>query len=319
MARAQVDIYTASYWVYFLYRYSGLSSYCFIQQRKHKRPKISVENVIVNILLIIIFIVLSYVVFAKCQNSGSDINSIFNNIQSAMTFMAAPILWIAAQKESKRVVNVFKAIDDVDKKFNLLTENEFCFIRNHSRSFWLIHIRRMIFGAKVLIVFLFVLIYVNPFCFVSYWITYWVIMNGGCMFLFFINDCTQLLGLMSRFIQRLLAGNENVVCLETVITPKVDMCYKLEEIRLIYSNLSDIVTETNKIFQVSLLIKVIWTFFSALSGIYGIIQVQSSFSKVQLEISYALYGGVLLYSLMTVVDFVLDIYAYEALIDEVLE
>lgn len=315
MPHERFDIYTSSYWVYSIYQFSGFSLYSFSSNRKRKSANIRKKNVFINILLIVSYLVLSYEVGSNCNNFESrELTSVCTNIQFIMCFAITSVLWVTGHICSRRMTKLFKAIDNTDRKLRTLTKNEFQFIRNgsHLRSFWLIYLRIVIFGVQITIQFYVIRGYVPPFCFAAYWMAQIVLINCGCLFVFLINYYAEMFELVNCYIQRLMSDNKKIACIETTIAPKVDICYKLEDVRFIYCQLSNIIVKTNKIFQVSLLIKALWTFVFGVLFMYSAVNLFLSYPESYSQVR-AMFEKILQLCLLLILDFAIDIYAYEAL------
>lgn len=307
-SKDQFDIYTSSYWVYLTYHCSGLSLYSLAKREENKPLRLQ-KIVAFDISLTVIYLMVTYGVVYKCNRFWShDLATVFLDLQFIVCFLITPVLWIAGQTSSTRMINLFKAIDDIDKKLNTLTKNEFSFIRNRPRLFWLIYLRLIITAAAIGIEVFISYGYISQFCFTMHWLIEIVFMNYGCMYLFLMAYYKQILELINHYIKRLVSDNKKIACLETRrVPPKVDICYKLEEIRFIYSKFTGIVAETKKVFQVSLLIRSVWTLVLSTDYIYNAIDLRiTHFAEI-------IYKEILLLCLLIMLDFVLNIYAFEAL------
>lgn len=300
-----------------MYQYAGLSCYSFAKIGKNNGFKFRKKNMVINILLIASILVLTYISTSKCYASdGNDVTSVSLNMQFVISFVVAPILWFAGQAYSGRMVKLIRSIDDVDKSLRVITKNEFLFSRNRCHLYWLIYLRRTFLVVQTVIQLAATNEYFKPLCYTSYVITQIILMNYGCMYLFLVNYQKQLFDLINYYIKRLLSDNRKIVCLETIIAPKVDICYKLEDIRFIYSKLSDTVAETNKVFQVALLIKTVWTFIFSLFCVYSIIDMFSYPEEYWVILTPFLHS-IVQFLVLIVLDFIVDIYAHEALIEKV--
>lgn len=301
-----------------MYQYFGLSSYSSEKVGKHYRFKFRKKNVVISTLSIIAVLVSNSMITLKCYNfEQSDITSVCLNMQFLLSYVAAPILWITGQAYSGRMIKLFKSLDNVDKTLRWITKNEFSLILHRGQLYWLMYLRVIFFVVEAAIQLSITQDYLNPVCSTSYFITHIILIIYGCMYLFFVNYQRQLFDVINYYIQQLLSDNRKIACIETIVVPKVDICYKLEEIRFVYSKLNNAVTETNKVFQVSLLIKSAWTFILSVFSIYNVIALFSSYPEEYWKSLYPFCRAVVEYCILIVLDFILDIYAHEALMEKV--
>lgn len=150
---------------------------------------------------------------------------------------------------------------------------------------------------------------------INYCFFFSMLLISASLFCCLILECYRRVQFVNGYIEKLLFGNETIACIETKLTPIVNICYKLEDVKTELCCLIDAVEDINKYFEVQLFIKIANLFLNILWSTYYFIA--NSGEKFELLLSLRYEHFAIVWSLISIVDFCIEVNTYQRLLTEV--
>lgn len=151
--------------------------------------------------------------------------------------------------------------------------------------------------------------------YVPSFLLYFMVASGSSLYDCFIMECQKRVKFTNGYIEEMLFRSCFVRSIEMKLTPVVNVCYRLEDIKTELSMLIDVVENTNKYFVIQLCIKVVNLFIGFLwSAYYFLLNSGITFDVIH-SVQFELYAVVWL--LVCTADFCIDVRIYQRLLGEV--
>lgn len=308
---------------YLIYKSVGLTFYSLTTCKTNKAPITRKTDIVFCVVLIIGMLSSLYAgikIHLKVTAAHNyTVIHIFFNILIVTNTTGVLGLLTSCNFQCRRLIGIVLALDDFDEKLKWLTESRSLYLPPRGLSFWITCFRYATMLSSLLAsVATFesnvykVLTYINL---ANYYIFYTLCMHCSCMYIFFICESSKRVRCINNYVERLLSANRVISCIETKILPSPNFPYKIDEVRIAVCNLTNIVSEINKAFQIQLLIKLSIAAISFLWTIYYIINTATRGFSVS-EIILININSVV-WAVLTMLDFAVDIYVYSAFANEV--
>lgn len=316
MHPTRVDVYRDAFWYYVPFKYVGLSVYS-LPRDHHQQPSVKATDVFLTIVLFVCISSCYGLIHTDCQKliDSSLFKLIFNTLDLQVFFVA-----INAHFRSKSLMDVFRTLDTADKKIALIN-GAASFKMAKERVLQIATLLRYATIAATLILDI-VCVIITKVGLVSllcssnrYVATIWRI-QGGCLYTFFVAECTRRLKHVNESIRSMLLKKE-MRCIETHMSQKLRVGYKMEEARLAVCQILNVVTKANQVFEVQMLLKVWQIFLVVLILLYYVADTYF-FNETLTQSQSTLYLLYLLtHSVLYCVDLFVDIWFYRSFEDEV--
>lgn len=150
---------------------------------------------------------------------------------------------------------------------------------------------------------------------IIYYLFFIMILISSSLYCSLILQCYTRIKCANDYIQKLLLGTETIACIETKLTPVVNICYRLEDIKTELCGLIDIVEDINGYFEVQLFVQVGNLFLSVLWSAYYFIV--SSGKTFELVLALRFEYMAIMWSVICIIDFYIEVYIYQRLLAEV--
>lgn len=312
------DIYEALNLPFLIYKHFGMTHLSISKDNKGQKQLVSRKvDVAVNIVTVAAIIAWIFVYWRSCILYSVNHGPLLRlNLYTSMALNTAGIVAILASGLTRRqqMLKIFHQMSRFDRKLHRTTQLP---TQYRSKRSSLILLGR---SLQLLLYAIAVSISLSYFDFpVSSVLTYGVILvmvsSSSTFHCSFILECLRRAEFVNEYMEKLLFGNRTVACIEAKLTPVVDVCYRLENLRTEMCLLIDTVQDINKYFEVQLLVKTshlfgncLWTAYYTISD-YG--ERSDLFSVLKTNLL------TLLWCLSCLADFCTDIYFYQSLLKEV--
>lgn len=303
-------IYKSFYIPFTLYKYHGLTSFSI---NKHKERLISGKIDILIQGLIVLFvtawIVLSWMALTKLDEENV-LQRLFHISVIILTTVGVFILFTTAFFRKEKFYEIFHQIDKFDEKLRKLLQVELFYRKTSTKKYILF---------RLLITFV---LFVNDVTFAlnlgmigTQSMLFSMVTVCSSMYCTFIAECQRRVRFTNDYMEKMFHGNRFIACIEMKLTPMVNICYSLEDIKTELSVLIDTVDDINKYFEMQLFVKAVNMFLSLLwSSYYFIVNSGRNFDVI-LSLERDLRA--LFWPIMCVLDFCIDVHIYQSLLVEV--
>lgn len=301
---------------FLIYKYFGLTHLSISKNNKRQSCLIS-RKVDVAVNTIIVGLICVWVIIhwkLSIQQSVQEDSVLRLNFHSLTVVNTIGIVTIltSALTRSHRLIKIFHQVIRFDMKLHRTTKLRTLYRCKRSS---LILLGRL----PELVPFTMALTDAVGYFPVSTMITYSVffLMSLCCSNLHccFILECSRRAKFVNEYIEKLLFGSRTVACIETKLTPVVDVCYRLQNIRVEMCLLIDTVLDINKYFEVHLFLKISHLFICCLWSAYYIISDYGE--RCDLLYSLKTNSFLILWCLTCIIEFCADIYVYQRFLKEV--
>lgn len=326
MCLKRVNIYADANEYFTLLKYLGLNIYS-LPTRKQSHliiSKISIAIAVISFLMFALTLISCNVLCLHGRNN--TIESRMGVIIYICMDLEIVIIIINSHCNSRRLYEIFRRFEIIDRKLQALTETNVLIMKKRSN----LHFASKFRYTLSILTFIFdmILMYNSNreqlppgilFCTAIPQISNVYRTYGVSLFIFFLNECTDRVKYISNAIDALMLLKQRIVCIETSIAPKADVVYKLDAAKHLLSTILDAVTKINKTFQFHLMIKLMHAAAILLLTAYNTANIYLINNNIIAEIDPIigiLY--ILAHVSYQIIDFLIDIWFYKTLQNEVI-
>lgn len=316
MCLKRINIYKDASECFTPFKYLGLSVYSLPKRGQKQHMIVTKKSIAIAIICLIVAAITLMSCNLFCFLGKKDFD-LYGNI--AYTFIDLELIAVVVNShfQSGSLVKIFKRFTVIDKKLLILTGNTILIMKKD-------RIVRWVWRFKcALLVFLMIVdgvllwhsqVSIRIICCVTipHISNVWR-MQSGSLYMFFINESTERVRYISSFIETMLLLKQRIACIETSITPKSDVYYKLEEAQHLMTIILDLVTKINRTFQFHLLIKLLHVSGILLLAAYYLTNMylfNKNLSAVA-SVYYSLY--IVCHTFVQFLDVISDIWTYKKL------
>lgn len=272
MCLVKADICKDAFKYFAPLRYLGLSVRSVAKQGQPMRIAIAKTNIfiVLTVSLLIAAVTLTGCHFFCTYKINYAANMTVYVILNAEVMCAV----INTHVHSEKMVRIFEELIKVDEKLLKLTECDSLIMEKRKHSYFAFLLRYGLFTCGI--VFDLVLVCNDmgrlplqlTFCALTPHFCGVLRSHASVLYVFFICECTARVKYVNHALESMLLMKERIPCIEASIAPRADICYKMDEAKFVVSQLLNIVTKINKIFQFVVLLKVMHIFGMTLAVAY---------------------------------------------------
>lgn len=314
------NVYESCTKVYFFYKLFGATPYSLYPKRQlvlFERRNIFANITVITAMLTTWFI--SREVCLSGKEDTEDVTFIFYDFRSSLTLVGQILLWINCQVNAKKLKLLFEKFKALDESLVHLTKDKCLYF--FERSKWLFpfmcgrHVTFGIFATLEIAGKVYCNEDPNFVCLISSYILYALMEQSMLMYLALMCESWKRINFLNDFLRRITVRQKMIFCIEITMMPKANVCYKLEELRLIYLKIEDLVIYINQIFQVGILTKVVAVNLSVINCAF---EIAETLYVMETQTQAAVIIIPLLYWAFSVTAVVIaDIYIYNSVVLEV--
>lgn len=313
-----MSIYQEIYTPFMMYKYFGFTSFTIKNISGGCKRLVSRKIDILIQALIMLFItfwniycwVHSYTRFVETDL----LFKLFVRTLAGLIIIGTFLLFFNGLRFKQHLPIIFAQINKLDTRLFQIMQGQIQH-RKCSTKIILLTVRIVIWGLEILIDVSQNYFWTTTLTFATYYIFYAMILVSSTMFCYLIIECQKRVKIINDYIEKLFFGSRFVACIETKLTPIVNIPYKLEDIKSELSVLIKIVENINRYFEIVLFVKTVYTFVSVLWSAFYFIEAYEKSLDLLLTLKSVYY--MCSWSTFCVTNFCIDVYFYKRLLREV--
>lgn len=314
MLSSKPDIYEDASFFFTPFKFTGLTVYSLPKRAAPRRLTIKPSDILIFIIVLLLLVLLSVWSASSCGNGISPTeNSWIIEVLFSMISAEVFCTFVVSHLRSRDLRGAFEELDELGFED---------FRAGRTKTSKSVALSRYgILVAEVLTDLGFVYFQGVDVSFIACaWERYvaqvWRIQTS-CLYIFLVLECRQKIAWTNNGIEAALLLKSRIACIENSIPPKPDVCYKVDEARILVSRLMGLVEKINKVFQVQMLLKVFHVFLIVLMlGYFATDTYFYNKNLTSLETTVNLLY-LITYSAFFCLDLFLDIWFYGTLEEEV--
>lgn len=315
----QPNIYEEIYIPFQLFKFVGLTSFAIERNSEGCRRLVSRKVDIVIRALLVLFILVSNVIFWTGRLEPNILNSLhqlFFYTVAAFTSAGTIVMITTGLIQNQQLQLVINQINEFDTKIYQTSQMQFYYRKSNSNKITLVKLLLllllMVFNSSNTDVGASTLTIADI---ITYYYFYFMLLVSASLYCCLILGCCNRIKFTNDYIEKLLFGNETVACIETKLTPVANICYKLEDVKTELCGLIDTVEDINRYFEVQMFIKTTNLFLNFLWSTYFF--ADSTGERFELPLSLRHNYFVLIWIFVGIVDFCIEVHIYQRLLAEV--
>lgn len=303
-----------------LYKFHGMTHFTISKSSGGLKCLVSRKIDVVMQIVIMLFITLWNIYCWILRIDFNDVDllvTLFFHTITAFTVLAILILFITGLVNENRLPIIFYQINKFDMRLYCALKVKLVY-KKYSKKIILIRLLSCLF---LVVIDGLALVNVQKYGSLSatellvYYYFSSLLSVSSILYCCLILECRMRIQFVNHYTENLFFGSRFVACIETKLTPIVNVWYRLEDIKTELNALIDTIENINRHFEMLLFVKIAHTFVSILWCAYYLIE--NSGEQFNLLLSLNSEFHILVWAVGCLLDLCIDIHVYKCLLSEV--